>query len=176
MWLWLEFPADPERWASARSPLVSPLALGFLFVLLLYYMGIVHRFIFLCNLFYTFLFIFVLICPFLLYTLVCAIFLLIFFLVFCIFLYCLTGQSSLNLLHVILKLNSAYVVSLNDCGLKADLVLNEEHHRRSNWVQSGEDTFWHVCAVARPTWSTLCQHPCFCLPRSCREQRVQKLI
>lgn len=170
MWLWLEFPADPERWASARSPLVSPLALGFLFVLLLYYMGIVHRFIFLCNLFYIFLFIFVLICPFLLYTLVCAIFYSFFFfgLLYIPFLL-LTGQSSFDLLHVILKLNSAYVVSLNGCGLRADLVLNEEHHRWSNWDQSGEDTFWHVCAVARPTSSVLCQHPCCCLPKSCRE-------
>lgn len=65
-----------------------------------------------------------------------------FFLVFCIFLYCLTGQSSFNLLHVILKLNSAYVVSLNDCGLKADLVFNEEHGQiESNLVKIHFDMF-----------------------------------
>lgn len=73
---WLEFPADPERWASCRSPSASPPpppppAPGVLSLLLLYYMGIVRRLVFLCNLFFllrSYLFLYF-VCPFLLYTL-----------------------------------------------------------------------------------------------------------
>lgn len=57
---WLEFPADPERWASCRSPSASPPppAPGVLSLLLLYYMGIVRRLLFLCNLFSSYLLIY----------------------------------------------------------------------------------------------------------------------
>lgn len=89
---WLEFPADPERWASCRSPSASPPppAAGVLSLLLLYYMGIVCRLMFLCNLFFlllSYLFLYF-VCPFLLYTLSVCNFPFFYFYFLCIFLCC----------------------------------------------------------------------------------------
>lgn len=171
MWLWLEFPADPERWASPCSSsshhwlLASSLCCSFITWVLS-----IGSFFFVIYFLPSYLFLYI--CPFLLYTLVCAIFLFFpFFLVLDLCILLLSAEQ-FGLLHVMLKPNSTYLVSLMCCRLEdiCSLGFYEEQHLWSVWIHAGFNGFqrWHVCTLqcmSHMHMPCFAKIRCFCLPK-----------
>lgn len=171
MWLWLEFPADPERWASPCSSsshhwlLASSLCCSFITWVLS-----IGSFFFVIYFLPSYLFLYI--CPFLLYTLVCAIFLFFSFWSWTCFLLSFDSAEQFGLLHVMLKPNSTYLVSLICCRLEdiCSLGFYEEQHLWSVWIHAGFNGFqrWHVCTLQCmyhmhiPCFAKI---HCFCLPK-----------